>query len=69
MFSSPFLLHSPFPSSKRLLKPNAFLPHLLLNLFFKWAAGFEWQIHGNNGIFSTLHYDGRGNVATHLILN
>ena len=28
MFSSPFLLHSPFPSSKRLLKPNAFLPSL-----------------------------------------
>ena len=69
MFSSPFLLHSPFPSSKRLLKPNAFLPHLLLNLFFKWAAGFEWQVHGNNGIFSALHYDGRGKVATHLILN
>ena len=42
---------------------------LLLTLFLKWAAGFEWQIHGNDNIFSALHYDGRGKVAAHLILN
>ena len=44
-------------------------PPSLVEFVLQMGSSFEWQIHGNNGIFSALHYDRRGKVATHLILN